>query len=66
MLELKINSPATVIEGESYLVRVAVTNQTFKAGQPCEATLDVVVMAAAVADYKPSQKAKSKIKKYLD
>ena len=36
----------TVREGESYLVRVTVTNQTFKAGQPIEATLEVVVMAA--------------------
>lgn len=43
---LKINSPATVRESESYLVRVTVTNRTFKAGQPWEATLTVIVSAS--------------------
>lgn len=46
MLELKINSPATVVEGESYLVWLTVTNQSIKAGLPVEATLGVGISAA--------------------
>jgi len=40
------NSPAELIEGESYTVRVTVTNRSTKAGMPWEATLEIVVQAA--------------------
>lgn len=46
MQALKFNSPATVIEGQSYLVRVAVVNQSFRAGVPVGATLEVLIMAS--------------------
>lgn len=39
------HSPVTLEEGESYTVRLTVTNLTAKAGQPWEATLEVVVFA---------------------
>lgn len=45
MLGLKIRSPATVIEGESYTVRLTVTNQSTKAGLPVEVLLGVGILA---------------------
>lgn len=46
MLGLRISSPATVIEGKSYSVRLSVTNQSTRAGLPVEATLGVGISAA--------------------
>jgi len=43
---LKINSPATVVEGESYSVRLTVTNRSTKAGIPVGAPLEIVISAA--------------------
>jgi len=43
---LVINSPAEVVEGESYLVRLTVTNQSTKAGIPVDVNLEIVISAA--------------------
>ncbi len=43
MLPLKINSPASVVEGESYLIRASITNQSFRAEIPVEATFEITV-----------------------
>lgn len=40
------NSPLELIEGESYTVRVTVTNLSTKAGEPWDAELEVVVHAS--------------------
>lgn len=45
MLELKINSPATVDEGETYTVRLTITNQSTKAGAPVGVTMGVGINA---------------------
>lgn len=45
MIQLKIHSPAEVVEGKSYLVRLTVTNQSTKAGLPVEAVLGVGISA---------------------
>lgn len=50
MLELKISSPATVVEGESYSVRLTVTNQSTKAGVPTEAMLRIAIEAIVSLD----------------
>lgn len=44
---LKSNSPIEIVEGESYPVRLTVTNLSTKGGQPWEATFTIVVAAAA-------------------
>lgn len=46
MLELKINSPATVTEGTAYPVRLTITNKSTKAGLPVEAALVIGISAA--------------------
>jgi len=40
------NSPATLVEGESYIARLTVTNRSTKAGQPWEATFEIVAHAS--------------------
>jgi len=40
---LVFNSPAIVTEGESYSIRIGVTNQSFRAGVPIEAILTIVI-----------------------
>lgn len=40
------NSPVELEEGESYTVRLTITNLSTKAGVPWDATLDVVIQAA--------------------
>lgn len=46
MLQLKINSPAEVIEGKVYVITLTVTNQSTKAGMPVEAVLGIGISAA--------------------
>jgi len=41
--QLKVSSLATVLEGESYPVRVTVTNRSTRAGEPCETDLAVEI-----------------------
>ena len=41
MIQLKINSPASVIEGKSYTVALTITNQSTKADTPVEAMLGI-------------------------
>jgi len=50
MQGLKINSPAVVTEGETYSVRITVTNQSTRAGQPTRATLTIGWRASAGTD----------------
>ena len=45
MIQLKIHSPAEVIEGKSYLVKLTVTNLSTRAGLPVEAMLTVGISA---------------------
>lgn len=44
---LQHNSPAEILEGESYTVRLTITNLSTKAGQPWEATFTITVAAIA-------------------
>lgn len=44
------SSPATVVEGETYTVRLTVTNLSTTAGQPCEATLRISIGATVFWD----------------
>ena len=46
MLEVKLNSPATLLEGESYTARLTVTNRSTKAGVPAGATLGVGISSS--------------------
>lgn len=45
------NSPVSLLEGESYIVQVIVTNATTKAGVPWEATLGVATYADGAVVY---------------
>lgn len=45
------NSPASLLEGESYTVQVTVVNASTKAGQPWEATLDVITYGDGAVTY---------------
>lgn len=47
VLGAESHSPIELLESESYTVRVTVTNQSIKAGVPCEATLDIFVTAGS-------------------
>jgi len=50
MLELQISSPASVVEGETYTVRLTVSNLSTTAGQPCEATLRIGIGAIVLSE----------------
>lgn len=58
MLELKINSPANVIPGQTYEVRLTIKNQSKKAGTLVPATLTVGIAASTqLVTLIPAQKA---------
>lgn len=50
-------------EGLVKTIRVTTANEMYEAAKSCFSTADIAVMAAAVADFRPSESATNKIKK---